>query len=67
MKNRLQILELYKFYKNKLDKYKDRNDNEIGYVTEKQEVIDILKLLEDILEEKPFKENFLRKSFIKNV
>ena len=50
MKNKIQILDIYNFYKNKLNEYQDRDENDIGYVSEKEEVKDILKLLENILE-----------------
>ena len=50
MKNKIQILDLYNFYKNKLNEYEDRDENDIGYISEKEEVKDILKLLENILE-----------------
>jgi len=50
MKNKMQILDIYNFYKNKLNEYQDRDENDIGYVSEKEEVKDILKLLENILE-----------------
>ena len=46
----MQVLELYNFYKNKLDKYNGKDELEMGYVTEKAVVVQILKLLEDILE-----------------
>jgi len=50
MKNKMQILEIYNFYKNKLNEYQDKDENDIGYVSEKTEIVDILKLLENILE-----------------
>jgi len=50
MKSKIEILDIYNFYKNKLIKYEGRDENDIGYISEKEEVKDILKLLEDILE-----------------
>ena len=52
MKNRMEILEIYEEYKNKLKYYENLKDTEkMGYVSEKAEVLDILSLLEYILEE----------------
>jgi len=50
MKNKMQILDIYNFYKNKLKEYEGKDLNDIGYISEKEEVKDILKLLESILE-----------------
>ena len=50
MKNKMEVLEIYNFYKKKLSEYEGKDLNDIGYISEKEEVKDILKLLESILE-----------------
>ena len=48
----MEVLELYEEYKNKLKYYENlKNEEKMGYVSEKAEVLDILSLLEYILEE----------------
>ena len=50
MKTKKEILLLYEEYKKKLELYNNKEKYNVNYITEKAEIKDILKLLEDILE-----------------
>jgi len=50
MLSKEEIMEIYNKYKAKYEELKGKSENDIGYVSERGEIKDIIELLEKILQ-----------------